>query len=130
LYILFYKSRPWRFVLDTNWCNKVGQLRAAGHCFSYGYINLTNRIKLNVISHDDYQKPNDWLIDYDGLEFYLTYKWWLRPSSLLNRTNQGRSYPKMKCTQICLKVWWSISQNLCSKVYLLLMKIGFPWDHF
>jgi hypothetical protein len=21
--------------------------------------------------------------------------------------SQGRSYPKMKCTQICLKVWWS-----------------------
>ena len=23
--------------------------------------------------------------------------------------NQGRSYPKMKCTQICLKVWWRVT---------------------
>ena len=22
--------------------------------------------------------------------------------------SQGRSYPKMKCTQICLKVWWRV----------------------
>jgi hypothetical protein len=23
---------------------------------------------------------------------------------------QGRSYPKMKCTQICLKVWWRVTK--------------------
>ena len=23
--------------------------------------------------------------------------------------NQGRSYPKMKCTQICLRVWWRVT---------------------
>jgi hypothetical protein len=24
---------------------------------------------------------------------------------------QGRSYPKMKCTQICLKVWWRVTSR-------------------
>ena len=28
------------------------------------YINLTNTIKLNVVSDDNYQKPIDWLIDW------------------------------------------------------------------
>jgi hypothetical protein len=23
---------------------------------------------------------------------------------------QGRSYPKMKCTQICLNVWWRVTK--------------------
>ena len=33
-------------------------------------------------------------------------------------------------TYLYCSTQYFISQNLCSKVDLLLMKIGFPWDHF
>ena len=33
---------------------------------------------------------------------------------------QGRSYPKMKCTQICLKVWWRVTSRLYYEYYRLV----------
>ena len=55
------------------------------------YFNLKLKVKVTLTSFDS-NTPS-------CLNIYI-------------HTKQGRGYPKMKCTQICLKVWWRITNEV------------------
>ena len=54
------------------------------------YFNLKLKVKVTLTSFDS-NTPS-------CLNIYI-------------HTKQGRDYPKMKCTQICLKVWWRVTKK-------------------
>jgi hypothetical protein len=57
-----------------------------------------------------------WSIEGTVYEFFWSQKYVTQCNWLgifypfYSLTSQGRSYPKMRCTQICLKVWWRVTK--------------------